>query len=49
MGLSPAQVRAMSLWEFTVCCEAWRKAHDPKAEQELSAAEFDELAAFLDA
>lgn len=48
MGMSPATVRAMSLWDFTVCSDAWRRAHDPKATEALSDAELDELERFLD-
>lgn len=48
MGRSPAQVRAMSLWDFAVCCDAWRRAHDPDAAGELSDAELAELDRFLD-
>lgn len=49
LGLSPQQVRAMSLWDFAACIEGWRLAHDPKAKQELTDAEADELAALIDA
>lgn len=48
MGQPPATVRAMSLWDFTACADAWRRAHDPKAGEALSDAEIDELDRFLD-
>ena len=27
MGFTPAQVNAMSLWEFAACREGWAQAH----------------------
>lgn len=32
MGFSPAQVWAMSLWEFTAALAGWRRANTPPDE-----------------
>lgn len=45
MGFTPAQVDGMSLWEFAVCCEGFRRANSTE-EEKLSPptpAEFREM------
>ncbi len=51
MGFSPREVYAMSLWEFTACCDGYAAAHGggESAGAGLSDSEFDELSALLDA
>ncbi len=51
MGLGPAEVDAMSLWQFQACHDGFRKAHMSEAERakEMSEDEFDAIGAMLDA
>ena len=30
IGFTPAEVDAMTLWEFNACCEGYRRAHSPE-------------------
>ena len=34
MGFAPAQVDAMSLWEFNACADAFAKAHGSKSKSD---------------
>lgn len=43
MGLSPAQVNDLSMWQFMAACDGFAKAHDPDATKELSPGEADDL------
>lgn len=43
MGFAPAEVGAMSVWEFGAASAGWLSAHTPAREGELSAAEEDAL------
>jgi hypothetical protein len=31
MGFAPAQIGAMSLWQFMACADGWARAHSPDA------------------
>ena len=37
MGFTPAQVGAMSLWEFTACWQGWRRANSAPGDGAVSA------------
>ncbi|GJD52405.1 hypothetical protein OPKNFCMD_5170 [Methylobacterium crusticola] len=47
MGLGPAEMRAMSLWQFAAYLDGFNRAHDPAAAAPLTAAEEDALWAWL--
>jgi hypothetical protein len=47
MGLSPRQLDAMTLWEFSVASAAWRRFHASTAESEAAPAMTDERLAEL--
>lgn len=45
MGFAPAQVDAMTLWEFAAAAEGWRKAHATEDDKPPppTAAKFEEM------
>lgn len=48
MGFTPAEVGAMSLWQFMACAEGWRKAHSSE-KPGMRPEEIDDVAAMFDA
>lgn len=47
IGFSPQQVNEMSMWQFMEAVDGYIKANDPDASKELSAAEADDLWAWM--
>lgn len=45
MGFTPAQVNAMSLWEFEACVDGYAAAHGGKNQRPITDAEYDKLVA----
>lgn len=48
MGYTPAQVEAMSLYQFDACARGWQAVHGGGGSAGLNDAEFDELSNMLD-
>jgi hypothetical protein len=43
MGLSPAEVDRLSMWQFMAACRGFAEAHDPDSGKQLSDAEADDV------
>lgn len=49
MGLAPAEVDGLSLWQYRAVLAGWALANGAEVEAELGAEEFDAAVAALDA
>jgi hypothetical protein len=48
MGFTPAEVDAMSLWQFDCCCDGYHAAHSsPDEEEPLPTLSFDDFKQFM--
>jgi hypothetical protein len=47
MGFSPAQVDAMSLWEFQACRNGFEAANTPDDDGALTQSDYDAIAAHI--
>ncbi len=43
MGMSPAEVDRLSLWQFLAAADGFARANDPDSGKELSSAEADDI------
>lgn len=49
MGFTPAEVGAMSLWQFMACADGWAKANSPEAAKRSNDDTLDGIDEMLDA
>lgn len=49
MGLSPAEVNRLSVWQFLTAIDGYAEAHNPEGDVGLSEAEKDDLWAMVSA
>lgn len=48
IGFTPAQVCAMSIWEFNVAVGGWLRAHTPEDDKALTAEDEDNMLKLLE-